>query len=396
MQLIEAALAFAITMLVLSILCTTLVETIHRLIGMREAGFRKMLGELYDHVLAPKLGAVPNPAAERWKFQRRMANMRGPVGIAGSEITPPYPTTYPAIIYDWVATIWRGRGISELTTTGFMEKLGTDSVGRTFAAAVGAAGTPAVDLALQDVAQKFDAFSKDATTFFERRARLISVCVAMFVAFALHVNAINLFQSLLTNTDARAAVLAMQDETLKANKRFEDQAQAQAKNPSAPPANLADVTKALKDSQEEIKTTLAKLQDTGASIGWTEKRAADAKLVWKFETTDCVNPKGKSAALKDGKCADPNTEKKSILIGLPGDPHVLIGLLLGGLLIGLGGPFWKDAITNITQVRDATRNLPGMSRPTTIVARASPAAPAGQAPTPQPQTPVDAFKVAKQ
>ena len=319
-----------------------------------------------------------------------MANMRGPVGIAGSEKTPPYPTTLPAIIYDWVATIWRGRGISELTTTGFMEKLGTDPAGRAFADAVSAN----VDGALQDVAQKFDALSKDATTFFERRARLISVCVAMFIAFALYVNAIDLFQSLLTNTDARTAVLAMQDETLKANKRVEEQAQAQAKNPPASPASLADVTKAVKDSQDEINKTLAKLKDTGASIGWTDKRVEAAKLVWKLETTDCVDKDGKPAALKDKKCDAPNTEKKTFLIGVPGDIHILIGLLLGGLLIGLGGPFWLSTITNITQVRDATRNLPGMSQPTTtVVTRAAPTTPA---PTPQPQTPVDAFKVAKQ
>ena len=58
MQVIEAALAFAVTMLVLSIVSSTLVETIHRIFGMREDGYRKMLGRLFDDVLKPHVAAT--------------------------------------------------------------------------------------------------------------------------------------------------------------------------------------------------------------------------------------------------------------------------------------------------------------------------------------------------
>ena len=66
-------------------------------------------------------------------------------------------------------------------------------------------------------------------------------------------------------------------------------------------------------------------------------------------------------------------------------------LMLGGLLIWLGGPFWTDTIANITKVLDAARSLSGAGQPPP--AHAAPAA-AGAAPTLQPRTPVDAFKVA--
>ena len=418
MQLIETALAFAVTMLVLSILCSTLVETIHRIFGMREAGFRKMLGEFYDRVLAPKLTvAAADVVRERWQFQRRMAGMRSPVGLADSEKAPDYPTNPLKIAYDWLATIWRGRGISELTTTGFMEKLGTDPVGKAFAAALAAApagggAAPAahvVDQALQDVAQKFEAFSKDATTFFARRARLLSVCVAMFVAVALHVDAIDLFQSLLNNSDARAAVLAMQDEALKANKRMEEQVAAATKNPNAPPANLAELTAAYAETQKKMQETQAKLQATGAAIGWSAKRWNDARPYTLYERPGCVDAKEQRAELTDGKCVPPNEAQLNIWLGWPTNVPLLIGLALGGLLIGLGGPFWSDAISNITRVRDVARTVPGLATPTTVIVpspggagAAAPAAvvvpgaggPAGHAPTAQPHTPVDAFKVA--
>ena len=52
MQLIEAALAFAITMLVLSLVVSSFVELVHRIFSMREDGLKHMLGQLFDQVLA--------------------------------------------------------------------------------------------------------------------------------------------------------------------------------------------------------------------------------------------------------------------------------------------------------------------------------------------------------
>src|SRR3954470_19258056 len=170
-------------MLVLSILCSTLVETVHRVFGMRENGFRKMIGELFDQVLASYAGSDPD-AKER--FQERMSSIRSPVGLMSSiKTTPNLQTTWDKI-YNSLATLWRGRGLSEQTVAGFMERLGADPVGqelvdtvRAAALAGGVVAQQAVDRALQGVAQKFDAFGKEATTFFERRARTISVIVAM-------------------------------------------------------------------------------------------------------------------------------------------------------------------------------------------------------------------------
>jgi len=55
MQLIEAALAFAITMLALSLVVSSFVEIIHRICSMREAGLKYMLGQMFDQVIAKYL-----------------------------------------------------------------------------------------------------------------------------------------------------------------------------------------------------------------------------------------------------------------------------------------------------------------------------------------------------
>ena len=51
MQLIEAALAFAITMLALSLVVSSFVEIIHRICSMREAGLKYVLDQMLNQVL---------------------------------------------------------------------------------------------------------------------------------------------------------------------------------------------------------------------------------------------------------------------------------------------------------------------------------------------------------
>ena len=50
---LNAALAFAITFLILSMVASVFVETLHRFLGMRERGLKLLVGQYYDRVLGP-------------------------------------------------------------------------------------------------------------------------------------------------------------------------------------------------------------------------------------------------------------------------------------------------------------------------------------------------------
>src|SRR3954470_169693 len=56
MPLLDSALAFAITMLALSLACSAIVEMIHRIFKMRQAGFKYMLEQMFDQVLSKQVG----------------------------------------------------------------------------------------------------------------------------------------------------------------------------------------------------------------------------------------------------------------------------------------------------------------------------------------------------
>jgi len=70
----------------------------------------------------------------------------------------------------------------------------------------------------------------------------------------------------------------------------------------------------------------------------------------------------------------------------------LLGMFLGGLLIGLGAPFWYRAVQMLTGLRGAARQETATSSTATTPGGA-PAAPP-DAPNQLPQTPIDAFHVA--
>jgi hypothetical protein len=125
MEILSAALAFAITMLVLAMVVSAFVELIHRILSMRESGLQYMLQQTFDQVLskyctqeavqrltpdlAPRqpgnkfvefvralgaMGVKPETATEtlRRSFVERMSTNRAPMGV------PPdaTPTDHPA------------------------------------------------------------------------------------------------------------------------------------------------------------------------------------------------------------------------------------------------------------------------------------------------------------
>jgi len=443
MHVISAALAFAIIMLTLSMVVSALVETIHRIIGMRERGLYYMLGQLYDHVLkhydtpagaraVGELGDVRAEdranAAERRRFQEQMSENRAPVAVTGAAGTariysPQFDwnwlrTSSWGEIGQWLGGFWRGRGLSSLTCVAFMERLGAHPLGEQIVekaksrVADGSTPTPLpipVDAVLQDIAQKFEAYAGEASIFFERRARTLSIAVAIAVAILLHVHAVDIFQTFMRDPAVAEAVIA-QKELVKA---YEAKIEAEKKKhasqpPVAPnPAALDAFQKAAKqletlkteydDAVARLKSVESQLSGLGVPIGWTEERKRAAAL-WPERQRDVCEPAGKPPrdVKSDEKCVAGEKRGKRIGLGFPTDAWVLLSLLLGGLLVGLGGPFWYDIVTSLTNIRNIARGqqAPASASATPVPGTAPPGA-GGAAETPQPRTPVDAFKAAQ-
>jgi hypothetical protein len=477
MQLIEAALAFAITMLALSLVVSSFVEIIHRVLSMREAGLKYVLGQMFDQVIRkhlddgeilklvnrskPPTERLTNLTAEALKtfrdsFAERMSANRAPMGVtpratpAAPAASLPQPETKSALwskIRRWILDdpnfdkiepalvkvesllskawslllniwsrlpgirLWNGRDLAAMTPAEFMERLGSmEYVGPAIAEvntaanekaqqaaqkAGGAAADP-VNVALKDVAQKFEAFGKEASVYFEGRARLLSVVVAIALAFLAHVDAVDLFRTYLRDPNARAKVIEQAEAVTAQYKAAKDAAEAVKQIvPDAnagPPEVKAQVEKIRQewtDAIGKVDETVKQYADLGVPLGWNPERLARAEMfAWVWTCKDPNKPKGEGFESLWKDCAKNQWQKEPQLFRVPGVLSVWFYLFLGGLLVGLGAPFWYSAVTGLTNLRNTARGTTSADAQTR--AGALVAVGAG---TVQPVTPVDAFLV---
>ena len=301
MQLIEAALAFAITMLALSLVVSSFVEIIHRICSMREEGLKHVLRQMFDQVIRKHLteekrlelvnqsrpaGQPQIASAEealkilRDAFVARMSANRAPMGAAPRATATNQGENAGSaqglldrwksrLVHFWEHSVrlWNGRDLAAMTPAEFMERLGSMEVGHAIAKAnidarkaaedAGATAAEAAHVVLKDVAQKFEAFGKEASAYFEGRARLLSVVVAMALAFLAHVDAIDLFKTYLRDPNARAKVIEQSGAVTAQHKAAADAAEAVKK--IVPDANAAP---------SDVKAQLEKIkQDWTEAIG---------------------------------------------------------------------------------------------------------------------------------
>ncbi len=424
MQLIEAALAFAITMLALSLVVSSFVEIIHRIFSMREAGLKYVLGQMFDQVLAKYVApgitravaadtaiaaAARNDrirellAGARTAFVERMSANRAPMGVT-PKATPTDPAAQVANNPGRAFGLWSGRDLAAMTPAEFMERLGSIDVGQAIADAdaaatsaaqqAGATAADAVNVVLKDVTQKFEAFGREASVYFEGRARLLSVAVAIALAFFAHVDAVDLFRTYLRDPNARAKVIE-QSEAVTAQHRAAVEAAKtlQAIDPTATltPDEVRKQIETLKNDWKQAiskaNSTVKQYADLGVPIGWNDERIERAKmyeLVWTCKDPNRKEGEGFVSLWKDcGK----NQWRREIWGQVPTSPGVWFYLFLGGLLVGLGAPFWYNAVTGLTNIRNAARGTASADAQTRAAVVAAGAG------TTQPVTPVDVFRV---
>jgi len=348
-------------------------------------------------------------------FVARMGANRAPMG-ATRKATP--SDAVEKVKKNWWAAfnLWNGRDLAAMTPTEFMERLGSMDVGKTIAEAngvatkaavdAGTAAADAVDTVLKDVAQKFEAFGKEAGAYFEGRARLLSVAVAVALAFAAHVDAVDLFKTYLRDPNARAKVIEQSQAVTEQHKAALAAAKALDELKVVSPETAEQIKQHVDALKEDwraaivgAKGTVKQYADLGAPIGWTDDRMDAAKVkpvVW-----TCKDPKTKES-LGFGKlwrqCEDDTgykgekgTQYIDPWVQVPTKPATFFFLFLGGLLIGLGAPFWYSAVTGLTELRNGARGT--VPADTQQAVRA--AAVTAEAHKAQPVTPVGAFHVSK-
>ncbi len=396
MKWLQAALAFALIMLVLATIVTIILETAYRALLTREKGFRIMMARLFDEVLKPRVTHLLrdvtlaqarehflNTVTRNQAYEEEFNRIRGfiqPNQLAGMSMME------------------------------FADRLADTAVGK----AIARGGSEFVDNAINDLAQKFERFGAASSKRFADHARFWCVLTSILLAIVANVDAVRIFQELLHDDRLTSSIIARygsaveegaprpQDlkESLELMTQLRDQKVIEE-----------DELKAFKDNIATAQLKVAELRDSGLPItieAWpfcagvlgntgrsaqqesnADTRAGNAALAPKDAQTKPADPK--CAAVTDLKSWPGLREAAGRIFSSAGATW-FVSVLLAGVLVGLGAPFWFDLARGLTRgaqiMRAAGVGSKDEKKPpaTVVVTKAGSSSP--------PQTPVEAFKVA--
>ncbi|MEE2732950.1 MAG: hypothetical protein VYA55_19170 [Pseudomonadota bacterium] len=224
---IEAALAFALTMTILSTVASVIIETLHRLARTRERGLQNIVERLHQDVLAPLL--TEESRAQREDFVQ---------GLTRSCFYTSSRTVAP------LDRIINAGSLISLQERDFVRRLARSPEGHALYSRHGH-DPEALATLLNHILDRFSAIGQDASDYFKRRAGLYSLAIGLLLAFCLNINTPHLFQTFLASKDTRVAVA--------------EQAQALDHWMQTPPRP---------DDWQELKPLLQNLQHNALPIGW--------------------------------------------------------------------------------------------------------------------------------
>lgn len=353
MNLLQGSIAFALALAGFATLCTVLIEVVHRAHSLRAKGLRTMLHAYFDGVVQPRLEAAKaqaDAAVEADFIDVLTANALEARLVQNSHIPKLWRRSLLRLdslsTKDFTTRVQNTQAFAALTAPAPAAQApaaqpaavpaaapATDSAAAPAAAPANPAATPAPSpnqTLLDDLAAQYDAYGQAATTYFKDRAHFLSLIVGIVLAFGGNIHSGRIFDAFVKNPDLAAKMEAQASIIVAA---------VESKDPGADKSvgqNLADV-----------HNTLKGYQDMGLPVGWSYY-------------PNCFGDAG-----ADPRCAKVLSVKNNAPAGdlcLPSSIwqtakndglaflQWLVVVLITGLLIGLGGPFWYDLAVKLSAV----------------------------------------------
>ena len=171
MDWIEAALAFAVVMMLLSTAVSLLMEAVYNTMSLREKGLRRLIECLYEDVIVPRLPPLGSEASTT-----EFAD-----SVTGSRYLPFDPEKDSKLrrLIPWTVN---ARELKDLSALEFVERFAETPAGARLFTEAQRRGKDYLNTFLGDLASKFEDFSQSSSDYFARRAKLTSSIVAFFLA----------------------------------------------------------------------------------------------------------------------------------------------------------------------------------------------------------------------
>jgi len=345
MQLLDAAIAFALTIAGFATVVSIIIEIIHRVLGLRARGLRAMLEQHFEDFIWPAIKEqveeyirkTPLQVADEVEKMRAdlVEKMTGnPLFKLQKTSRLPHMAVRALSQYSDVTAEEFLLRLPETEAYGFIQKLGKEK--RT--------------QLLERFDQKYEEYEKAISNFFKRRAQLLSFIVGIILAVTANIHGVRLFERYLNDPELTATVIAQTQDietAVKAVKYQKDQ---------SPQANQENNIEGIETALNRYKELMGNFSSLGIPVGWDFY-------------PNCLHPKYKEKnANYDSLCAAVIEKNPQCTISDNCDLTIvsvistmrediwgflrwLFVIAVTGTLIGLGGPFWFDVARRLSAVR---------------------------------------------
>ena len=361
MDLLLSLLAFAATMLALATVVTTILELVARLIRRRTRVFAHLLRSVFDAEIRPLLSARLrashanlNTALERQRREFVKGVMESPLFR--------HDTRLRQSIAHWLLP--NAHSSDELSTQEFVRRLARTEIGQQIHRE--AAGQ--LQAMVERIALRYEELCDGAREYFRNSSAVLSLIVGIAIALVYNIDALRVLRYFLDNPQISAAVAADAQKALDDYRAAQARLRSTLEAPGAADSDSRQDVETLKMDAAAARADLEALRARGLPIGldhfphcvvWGRTNQADPA---------CAAPVNADWSVKDAFDAGASLVKDQTTAVL----LWLVAAVLSGLAIGLGGPFWYDAVTGLARVTQMMRGRASPPEAGTNGAKAQP------------------------
>jgi len=384
MQLLDASLAFVLTLAALATVVTTIIEACFRIARMRKKNLIEVMKLLNNELGKGSLKMNPE---ERWNFFSKVVeNPVETVDLVSKINWKKSDEENEKTLANFLSSFGKikdRKGIYTKVTLEYVLRClsENDSVKRASLEA-----SDKLKTELNRIARKYEEFGSAVSASFKQYAQACSIGIGILLAFGANVDGLRIFEAYRTDPKLAAAVIEKHEGFIEKNKEVQNsmdrlkalyiqeiETKNKLENDELSDTDREAIKKDLNNIQNKIteESKIANIQKTiqdaknqiselgalGVPIGWDfypKCPYGNDESEWLKSSPECRDiPKNNRAIKWDwfGSCP-----LSTIRNDFAGFMVWVLKVIITGILIGLGAPFWFDVAKRLSQIRKGLEN----------------------------------------
>lgn len=349
MQLLDATLAFALTLAALATVVTVIMEIGLRITRRRKKNLIRVMKLLDQELGNGKLGIS---AAERWAFFTQV--------VSNPAEAAPKPSGYTQQknleeLFSSYGRDKKWRGLFDRTSLEYLLRRLAESEGVRTALREASAE---VSVEFNRLARRYEEFEAAVSASFKRYAQFWSIAIGMALAIGANIDGVRIFEAYRTDPGLAAAVIENQDSFFESYRTAEES----LKQLDTTPEDENEL-ESIRIKARQARQQLVDLAAMGMPWGWKfypNCPFGQGREAWVASSLQCQSlaPAVPQETEEEAVCSGLGRILKTARHDPAGFLVWLVRVALTGILTGLGAPFWFDVARRLAQIRQ------GLQQPT--------------------------------